>query len=129
MESRFDERRVSMQGEPAPIGRWRLSGVARAAAAALVGAPIDADTERNMEAEPSDGTPDWLIELDDHEGAAEFALALDGDMGEMLRARIGPGDDGEIDPPGRARPHATRGPATRTNTYTQRRQGCTKTRP
>jgi hypothetical protein len=118
-----------MQGQPAPIGPRRLSGVARAAAAALVGMPIDADTERNMDAEPSDGTPDWLIELDDHEAAAEFALALDGDMGEMLRARIGPGEHGEADPPGRARPDAPREAGTRTHTYTQRRQGCPKTRP
>ena len=121
-----------MQAGPAPIGRRRLSGVARAAAA-LVGMPVDAHTERTDRAEPGEGSPDWLVELDDHEGAAELALALDGDLGEMLRARIGPGDDEGNDPPGRARPDAgrERADSTRTNlqTQAQRRPGCRTKRP
>lgn len=70
------------------MDRRRFGGRARAAVG-VIGTRIAAGAGGEERVErPRRPPPRWLAELDTYEVAEELSLTQDGDLGEMLRARI-----------------------------------------
>jgi hypothetical protein len=76
------------------VDRTSRVGVAAArAAAALIGFRVAAGGIGGGANPPADAEPpEWLADLDDHEGLDEIWYALYGPLDYMLEARIAPGD-------------------------------------
>jgi hypothetical protein len=93
----------------------RFSGGARTAAG-LLGTRIAAGARFEERPEGGDRKPpDWLSELDDHDGVDGFELAMYSELGEVLAARIG-------------RPSAADACRRAGSAIPERRPGCPRTR-